>query len=130
MVKDVDVPQRAHKQQTSRIRALIGVMVLGLAATVLVAFLLESIAQHRAVKERRGSSAGSSSGWPRSAMYAARRSPGDQPTPTGDLPGWADDAIGTAATFQSEDEGPADDHGAGAERPADPVRLPEMRSER
>ena len=46
--KEVLVPERASKQQTSRIRALIGVLVLGLGATVMAAFVVESISQHRA----------------------------------------------------------------------------------
>ena len=46
--KEVLIPEHAVKQQTSRIRALIGVLVLGLSATVMAAFLVESLAQHRA----------------------------------------------------------------------------------
>ncbi len=42
------VPVHASKQQTSRIRGLIGVLVLGFGATIMAAFVFESIAQHRA----------------------------------------------------------------------------------
>ena len=89
VVKDVDVPQRAHKQQTSRIRALIGVMVLGLAATVAAAFLLESIAQHRAARERRGSVSRVEQRVAEVSDVRPLASPRrDQPAPTGDLPVW------------------------------------------
>ena len=49
-VNAVVTPSVATKESSSRIRALIGILVLGIAATVLVTFMIESVAQHRAAR--------------------------------------------------------------------------------